>query len=122
MSRTIFIGFILISFQLIGSPHITKQRLDSLVEAVETERLEKLEKAQKIIDNIEKNIEEDSRNERYQTRNIPHPGPNPYNALGDPFSSTNYMNPILSAIISISFLLFALYVFIRVRRSLKKDK
>ena len=47
MFRLILIGFVLLMFQAIGSNKITKQRLDSLVDAIEEERTVNQDKAKK---------------------------------------------------------------------------
>lgn len=45
-----------------------------------------------------------------------------YGENGKPYNSTQHFSPLLAAIISCSFLLFVLYIAIRVRKSLKRDE
>ncbi|MDB0063246.1 hypothetical protein N9F27_04030 [Crocinitomicaceae bacterium] len=120
MFRLILIGFVLLMFQAIGSTKITKQRLDSLVDAIEEERTVNQDKAKKNLNEIEDSFEKENRNDRRQIRNILTPGTNPHGEFEKPFSSSNYMNPILGSIITVSFLIFGFYIFLKVRKSIKK--
>lgn len=50
------------------------------------------------------------------------PQPFGYGDYGTPYNSVQHFNPKLAGIISISFLAFILYIILRVRRSIRKDK
>jgi hypothetical protein len=49
------------------------------------------------------------------------PRPSSYGEYGEPYNSTQHFSPLLAAIITCSFLLFVLYIAIRVRKSLRRD-
>ncbi len=58
-------------------------------------------------------------------RRTPYPSPttnNPYGEFATPFTAVEYINPTLGALITVGFLLFLIYIFIRVRRELRKEK